>query len=140
MRLKKTICMVLACMLIVGTISVPASAAETESTGSEKGAMQLAISRASGSFSMSIPAKSKVLADSSFPMEAGETVTINASYSPLDANVDFGLVDSNGVFHYFNITDGSIDKTIRIKESGNYTLQVRNNSSTEVKVSGFVNY
>lgn len=140
MRLKKTICMVLACMLIVGTISVPASAAETESTGSEKGAMQLAISRASGSFSMSIPAKSKVLADSSFPMEAGETVTINASYSPLDASVDFGLVDSNGVFHYFNTTNGSIDKTIRIKESGNYTLQVRNNSSTEVKVSGFVNY
>lgn len=140
MRFKKTICMVLACMLIVGTISVPASAAETESTGLEKGAMQLAISRASGSFSMSIPAKSKVLADSSFPMEAGETVTINASYSPFDASVDFGLVDSNGVFHYFNITDGSIDKTIRIKESGSYTLQVRNNSGSEVKVSGFVNY
>lgn len=140
MRLKKTICMVLACMLIVGTISVPASAAETESTGLEKGAMQLAISRASGSFSMSIPANSKVLADSSFSMEAGETVTINASYSPFDASVDFGLVDSDGVFHYFNITDGSIDKTIRIKESGSYTLHVRNNSSTEVKVSGFVNY
>lgn len=127
-------------MLIIGTISVPASAAETESIGLEKGAMQLAISRASGSFSMSIPAKSKVLADSSFPMEAGETVTINASYSPLDANMDFGLVDSDDVFHYFNVTGGSIDKTIRIEKSGSYTLQVRNNSSMEVKVSGFVNY
>lgn len=140
MRLRNTICMVLACMLIVGTISVPANAAETESTSLEMGTIQLSISRASGSFSMTIPAKSKALANSSFPMEAGETVTINASYSPLDASMDFGLVDSDGVFHYFNVTDGSINKTIRIEESGNYTLQVRNNSSTEVKVSGFVNY
>lgn len=140
MRLKKTICMVLACMLIAGTISVPVNAAGVTYTDPEKGTMQLAISRASGSFSMSIPAKSKVLANSSFPMEAGETVRINASYSPLDANMDFGLVDSDGVFHYFNTTNGSIDKTIQIEKSGSYTLQVRNNSSTEVKVSGFVNY
>lgn len=138
MRLDKIICMVLACMLIVGAISVPVNAAGVTYTDPEKGTTQLAISRASGSFSMRIPAKSKVLANSSFPMEAGETVTINASYSPLDASMDFGLVDSDGVFHYFNTTSGSIDKTIRIKESGNYTLQVRNNSSTEVKVSGFV--
>lgn len=140
MRLKKTICMVLACMLIAETISVPVNAAGVTYTDPEKGTMQLAISRASGLFSMRIPAKSKVLANSSFPMEAGETVTINASYSPLDASVDFGLVDSDGVFHYFNVTDGSIDKTMQIEKSGSYTLQVRNNSSTEVKVSGFVNY
>lgn len=140
MRFKKLICMVLLCMLTVGSISVPVNATEAETTSLVNKAAQLAISRASGSFSMSISAKSKVLADSSFPMEAGETVTINASYSPFDASVDFGLVDSDGVFHYFNITDGSIDKTIRIEKSGNYTLQIRNNSSSEVKVSGFVKY
>lgn len=140
MRLKKNICIVMACMLIVGAISVPANAAEAESTNLETSTMQLAISRASGAFNMSIPAKSKVLADSSFPLEAGETVTIKASYSPFDASVDFGLVDSDGVFHYFRVTDGSIDKTILIEESGKYTLQVRNNSGREVKVSGFVNY
>ena len=49
-------------------------------------------------------------------------------------------VDSDGVFHYFNVTNGSIDKTIRISESGKYTLQIKNNSDNEVKVSGFVNY
>ena len=140
MRLKKNICIVMACMLIVGAISVPANAAEAESTNLETSTMQLAISRASGAFNMSIPAKSKVLADSSFPLEAGETVTIKASYSPFDASVDFGLVDSDGVFHYFRVTDGSIEKTILIEESGKYTLQVRNNSAREVKVSGFVNY
>lgn len=57
-----------------------------------------------------------------------------------NASVDFGLVDSDGVFHYFNITDGSIDETIQVDESGKYTLQIRNNSNGEVKVSGFVNY
>ncbi len=71
---------------------------------------------------------------------AGETVTIKASYAPFDASVDFGLVDSDGVFHYINITIGSIDETIQINKSGKYTLQVRNNSDGEVKVSGFVNY
>ncbi len=140
MRLKKMVCMVLACMMIVGTIAVPAYALEAEEKVPEKAITNLVISRATGSFSMTIPAKSKALADSSFPMAAGETVTIKASYAPFDASVDFGLVDSDGVFHYFNITDGSIDKTILIEESGKYTLQVRNNSNSSVKVSGFVNY
>lgn len=74
--------------------------------------MTLSDTRATGSFSMSIAAKTKSLAESSFSLAAGETVTIKASYIPFDASVDFGLVDSDGVFHYFNITDGSIDKTI----------------------------
>lgn len=140
MRLKKMICIALACMLIIGTIIIPANAIEAENTAPESRIANLAISRATGSFSMTIPAKSKALADSSFPMAAGETVTIKASYAPFNASVDFGLVDSDGVFHYFNITNGSIDKTILIEESGRYTLQVRNNSGSEVQVSGFVNY
>ncbi|MGM9600470.1 MAG: hypothetical protein ACI3W5_02635 [Faecousia sp.] len=140
MRLKRMICIALACMLIIGTIIIPANAIEAENTAPESGIANLAISRATGSFSMTIPAKSKALADSSFPMAAGETVTIKASYAPFDASVDFGLVDSDGVFHYFNITNGSIDKTIGIENSGKYTLQVRNNSNKEVSVSGFVNY
>ena len=73
-------------------------------------------------------------------MAAGESVTINASYLPKTASVDFGLVDSDGIFHFVNVTGGSIDKTIRIKESGNYTFAVRNNSSSTIEVSGFVNY
>lgn len=67
-------------------------------------------------------------------------MTIKASYIPFDASVDFRLVDSDGVFHYFNITNGSIDKTILIEVTGKYTLQVRNNSNVEVKVSAFENY
>ncbi len=55
-------------------------------------------------------------------------------------SVDFGLVDEAGTFFSFEGTEGSVDKTILIEESGYYTLQVRNNSSYEVEVSGFVNY
>lgn len=140
MRLNKMICLVLACMLIIGTGAVPASAVEAGTTAPENATIYFVVSRATSSFNMRIPARSKALADSSFPMAAGESITIKASYAPFDASVDFGLVDSDGVFHYFNITGGSIDRTILIEESGHYTLQIRNNSAFEVEVSGFVNY
>lgn len=140
MRVKRIICMVLACVAIVGAVSVPASAAEIEITALENFTDKLIAPFATRSFNMSIPAKSKVIANSSFPLAAWETVTIKASYSPFSASVDFGLVDSQGTFYYFNVTDGSVDKTIQVEESGDYTLQIRNNSNVEVEVSGFVNY
>ncbi len=140
MRLKRMICMVFACILMIGTVSFPVRAAEVETAPGKSSVEELIMPLATNSFNMNIPAKSRIKADSSFSLVAGETVAINASYAPFDASVDFGLVDSDGVFHYFNVTDGSIDKTMRIEKNGSYTLQVRNNSSTEVKVSGFVNY
>lgn len=73
-------------------------------------------------------------------MEAGETVTIKAAYTPMDASVDVGLVDSDGAFHYFNVKNGSIDKTIRIETRGNYKLAIRNNSGNVISVSGYVKY
>lgn len=96
--------------------------------------------RATGSFNMSVAPYGKSEADKALPLDAGETVNISAVYSPKDSNLDFGLVDSNGVFHYFTVTDGNIDKTIQISESGNYTFAIRNNSDTAVKVSGFLRY
>ena len=140
MQVNRTICMVLACILMFGTISVPASAAEVETNALENSTVDLVSPLATGSFNMSIPAKSQTRANSSFPLAAGETVTIKASYSPFSASVDFGLIAPDGKYYCFNITDGSIDKTIQVDESGSYTLQVRNNSNYEVKVSGFVNY
>ena len=73
-------------------------------------------------------------------IKAGETVRIRANYSPENASLDFGLVDSNEKFHYINVTTGSIDKTIEIPENGDYTLAIRNNSSKSVKVTGDVRY
>lgn len=140
MRVKKAVSIFLACMLIIGMLEVPVNAVETEQTGSENLTVSFVSTRATGSFNMSIPTKSRAIASSSFPLAAGETVTIKASYVPFSASVDFGLIAPDGTYYYFNITNGSIDKTIQVDESGDYTLMVRNNSDVEVEVSGFVQY
>ena len=140
MHLKRFFCVVLVCMLFVGLVGLPVGATELEDTVSENAMLNFMLSRATGSFNMTIPAKTKLSASTSFPLAAGETVTIKASYSPFSASVDFGLIAPNGVYYYFNVTDGSIDKTIQVPESGDYTLQIRNNADIEVEVAGFVNY
>ena len=128
--------MVLFCMLLVSMISLPVNAAEIQAT-----TQAISLSpRATGSFNWTIPAKTKAQGDIVFPLAAGETVTIKASYSPFSASVDFGVIAPDGGYYGFNITSGSIDKTIRVSESGDYIFQIRNNSSTEIEVSGFVNY
>lgn len=139
--MKKLMCMGLACMIAFSTLCVGAGAVD------ERGLMDSNFKstatmgmKATGSFKIEVSPYGKSEADTTFPLEAGETVTISAVYSPDNASMDFGLVDPDGVFHYFNVTDGSIDKTIRVSESGHYTFAVRNNSGNTVRVSGFVNY
>lgn len=140
MRINRIICAALACMLTIGMFAVPVRATEVETIAPEMEMMNLVMPIATGSFNMNIPAKSQARANSSFSLAAGETVTIKASYSPFSASVDFGLIAPDGKFYCFNITGGSIDKTVQVNESGRYTLQIRNNSSTTIEVSGFVNY
>ena len=98
------------------------------------------VNRATGRFSMDVPAGTLRQSSTSFPLDPGETVTIKASYSPFSANVDFGLITPDGWFYHFTETDGSVDKSIKITQRGNYTFAVRNNSSYEISVTGFVNY
>ena len=86
-RLRKYFCMVLALMLVASCLCINGGA--TEITGQMGTPI---IMRASGKFEMDIPGHKLVKAKTSFPLEAGEQVTIKASYSPFDANVDFGLI------------------------------------------------
>lgn len=102
---------------------------------------EIVATRATTSFHADISAGSLAgMRDTLFPLEAGETVTINASYSPFSASMDFGLIAPDGYFYYINVNNGSINKTIRVNERGNYMLAVRNNSSSTVSVVGYVNY
>lgn len=87
-----------------------------------------------------VSAKSMRKASASLPMEYGETITITASYSPASASVDFGLIDSDGLFYPVQGSNGRIDQTIGIDLRGTYTFAVRNNSNYKVFVSGFINY
>lgn len=138
MKLKKALCLLLACAVLAGCMSAPAGAAEAVHHVNQE--IMPASVLATNEFNMNVPANTILPASTSFSLEAGETVTIKASYSPFSASVDFGLIDSGSIFHYLNTTDGSFDETIKIEERGNYTFAVRNNSDQTVKVAGFVKY
>ena len=136
MQFKKTVCLALTGAVILGGLGTPAWAAEVRQTSEPV----FAVERATNRFHMTIPAGTRVEADTSSSLAPGAVVTINASYAPASASVDFGLMDSDGIFHYTNEKDGSINQSIQIKEWGEYTLSIRNNASYEIDVSGYVNY
>ena len=96
--------------------------------------------RAFGSINVSISANSNKAARKDLSLSAGESVTIDCSYSPVTASVDFGLVAPDGYFYYERVTGGSIDKTITVDEYGSYTFVIRNNSSDTVQVIGTIKY
>lgn len=136
MRLKKLICPIVALFLLVSCFAGTAGASEVQQPVQNV----VAVARATGRFTVDVPAKQIYKASSSFPLEAGETVTIKASYSPFSADVDFGLIAPNGRFYYVSVDDGSVDQTIEITQRGEYVFAVRNNSSYSISVSGYVNY
>ena len=138
-RMKKILSFVLACMLAVSCFTANANAFSADIAGPELSMVDILVTRASGSFSVSVSAGSIVGDRRELSLSKGETVQITATYSP-SGSVDFGLIDSDGVFHYVNATNGSIDKSIEITKSGTYIFAVRNNSSREVKVSGYLRY
>lgn len=140
MQMKRVLCMVFCCVLLVGVILLTANAAEMQATTREISFDNFVSPHATGSFNWTIPAQTNATGNIVFPLAAGETVTIKASYSPFSASVDFGIIVPDGSYYGFNVTSGSIDKTIQVSESGDYIFQIRNNSSTEIEVSGFVNY
>lgn len=100
----------------------------------------LSYSRATTSVSWSVKANILKEANTTFPMEAGECVTINCSYTPRWADVDFGLIAPNNRFYYLPGEEGSINRAIRIDERGEYRFGVYNKSSNTVSVTGFIEY
>lgn len=132
--LKRCFGMLLVCIAVVGCLGVKAGAVQT------KDDVSFVVERASGRFSMDVYKNEVVAADTSFPLEIGETVSINASYSPRSASVDFGLIAPDGLFYPCRAQNGRFDKTIEVDQRGYYTLAVRNNSDFDISVSGFVTY
>ena len=135
MGMKRYLCLLFICISIFSCVSAPAAAAEIEECVTE-----IVEPRATGKFDFEISANTMRKASTSFPMDYGETITITASYAPATASVDFGLIDSDGLFYPVQGSNGSINQTIRIDLRGTYTFAVRNNSSYKVSVSGFINY
>lgn len=137
-KVKRLACVgIVLCMIMCTSLGMSTSAMNVNEPPINS---ETFVTRATGKFSMSVPANTLRKADTSFPMESGETVTINAVYSPSSAEMEFGLIGPDGRFYYFTVNNGSIQKTIKITTRGNYTLAVKNNSAKEVDVSGYVNF
>lgn len=134
MKTRRCFGLLLALSVLAGSLGVPALAAETQNDA----APISAIERASGRFSETVSAGKTKKLGSAISLQADEVVNFNATYSPRSASVDFGLVDSNNVFHYINSTTGSVDGGVAAPESGSYTPAIRNNSTKAVYVSGTV--
>lgn len=73
-------------------------------------------------------------------LETDELVTINCTYSPRSADVDFGLVSADNEFGYFSGNDGSCRETIRINKTGIYYFAIRDNTKVAVEITGYVYY
>lgn len=127
--------MVFSCVIAVSCFRFNVKAADVEVYEVYSG-----VERASGRFSVDIPGNTLAVTSSDLPLEIGETVAINASYSPRSASVDFGLIAPDGLFYSFGAKNGRFDKTIEVDQRGNYTLAIRNNSDFDISVSGFVTY
>lgn len=136
--MRRILRLALVCVSVMACLCTNAGA--IESSDSNNVSVESVVMRASGSFNMNVDAHRKTVADTVFPLAAGETVRIRANYAPEDASVDFGLIDPEGIFHYINVTTGTIDATINISENGNYTFAIRNNSGKMIKVSGIIRY
>ncbi len=135
MKLRRFLCMVFSCIIACSCFGFHAKAAEVE-----KCEENFSIERASGRFNIEIPGNTLAITSSILPLEVGETIEINAVYSPRSASVDFGLIAPDGLFYPFRAENGRFDMTIEIDQRGNYTLAIRNNSDVDISVSGFVTY
>lgn len=134
MKMRKLGGLILACAALIGSTGV--SAASSEEALME----ELLAARTVGSVKFAVSAGASACADNSLTLEAGETVNINCPFSPLRARLDFGLIAPDGTFYYKSATGGTINFTIEVPEDGDYTFAVRNRSSDDVWVLGFVTY
>lgn len=133
MKGKKICALVLACMMLLGCLSIPAAAATPENTGD-------IVIMATSRFNTTLAANKTAYVGTGFSLAAGEVVTIKATYSPFSANVDFGLIAPDGLFYGLSGNNGSFDEGIQVSQNGVYQLAIRNRSSVSVSVSGHVNY
>ena len=135
MRKAKCVRISFALVFLLLCFAMPAKAMPVELQDAEP-----AILRASGGFSTTVPANMLKTAGSSFPLEIGESITINAHYSPSSASVDFGFIAPDGLFYPVHASGGYINVTIDVTQHGYYTFAIRNNSSSSISVFGIVNY
>ncbi len=131
--MRRFLGVLLACVLALGCAAFPVSAAELPDDS-------FVIARVSGQLNHRLPANGITPITQPVSLGKNESVTYNCTYLPKSASLDFGYIDSDGVFYYLNCTSGSFNKSLSAGEDGQYTLAIRNNESYAVTVTGTVKY
>lgn len=132
MRTRRCFGLLLVLSLLASSLGAPALAVEAQNNT----APISVIERASGNFNTTVSAGKIKKIGSAISLRNGESVKFIATYSPNQGSVDFGVLDSNNVFIYVNVTGGSVNDKVTIEKSGNYTPAICNNSSSTISVSG----
>lgn len=154
MKLKKVIALCLSCAAVIACLPVRADAdsiCQPEIYMEDMECEQINLHsagtlennsflRGSDSLEGTVAAYSVSVDSRALYLTAGSALTFNCSYSPSSASMDFGVIAPNGKFYYVNVKEGSINQPIRVNQTGNYSVAIRNNSSQTVSVFGFVEY
>ena len=98
------------------------------------------MTRATSRIEWDVPSDTVMKADTAYSLEAAEIVTINCTYSPRTADLDFGFITPDDTFHFTSGSNGSIKTNIQIEDTGKYYFAVRNNEDETVEVLGYVYY
>lgn len=158
--MKRTVATVgLVCALMIGCMGMPpvrAAESDTDKVTTDIGTKVMPFEELSVEVvdSMSIPSMTRATsriewnispdtvmkADTAYSLEADEIVTINCTYSPRTANLDFGFITQDDTFHFTSGSNGSIKTNIQIDKTGKYYFAVRNNENETVEVLGYVYY
>lgn len=136
MKTRQLSSLMLLCLFVAGSFATPARAVVSSDSAAEA-----LIIRATGQFNETIPAHSIMpLGNDSVPLNSGEVVTYNCTYTPRGASVKFGYIGPDGYFYGLSGFNGSINKGIQVSNPGSYTLAIWNQSDEAVTVKGTVNY
>lgn len=133
MFFKRVLCLTgLLVVLCCGVCEMPVSAEVVDNN--------VEFIRASKQFALKVSANSVKRGSLSFSLEPGEEVLIKANYTPASANVDIGIISTDGVFYYVNASNGDVNQTIIVDKASDYTLAVRNNSNDTISAMGYLYY
>lgn len=136
MKMRRHFSLFLSCLLVLGCLTAPAGAVVISNPETKED-----IARATGQFETAIPAQSIVpLGADSVPLDSGEVIFYDCTYTPKSANIKFGVIAPDGYFYGLSGSNGSINRGIRVSEPGSYTLAILNDSDVTVTVKGRVNY
>ena len=87
-----------------------------------------------------VPANSVTPVNGWFYASSGDRISYDCTYTPSKASVDFGVIAPDGLFYSVNCTSGTINQSIRIDQTGQCMLAIRNNASYDIVVTGTVKY